>query len=65
MDIDNLGVVEAEILQAPETRFVIYLFIFLRLVIKLKILRNTSNMKNASVKKDLSRGNWGLKELLL
>lgn len=61
MDIDILGMVEAEILQAPETRLVIYLFIFPRLVIKLKVLRNTSNVKDVSAKDDISRENSGLK----
>lgn len=28
MDIDNLGMVEAEILQAPETRLPIFYFLF-------------------------------------
>lgn len=62
MDINNLGMTEAEILQAPETRLVIYLFIFLSQAgNKIESFEEHTNCKKCFCKRGPFQGKLGVK----
>lgn len=71
MDIDNPGKVKQKFWKHKPQAWLFFIIFFFpqevemkhtRVQMKLQALRNTTNIEKVSVKEDLSRDNWGLKE---